>query len=77
MELMALSALLGVALLVLGGFAFRLRAEKLALAAREAELAKRPRSVEADELLRDLVKGGAILQVSVLNAEDLLLRSPR
>jgi len=84
MELMALCALIGVTLIFLGVCAQRLRtqektlqAQLVAITTERAALAKRPKSVEAQEVLAELMRGGAILQITVLNADDLYLRSPR
>ena len=37
----------------------------------------RPKSVEAEELLSDLMRGPAIVRVEILNPANLLIRSPR
>ncbi len=46
-------------------------------AALVADQAKRPKSVEAEELLHDLTRGVAIVRISPMNPDELFLRSPR
>jgi hypothetical protein len=82
MELIALAALLGLALL--GNFALLVllrRAKKTAQKALdealEAARKKRPLSVEAGELLQDLVSQGAVLRIERIDPEHLFMLRPR
>ena len=38
---------------------------------------KRPKSIECDEMLQDMVTGGALLHVRRIDANDVFMMSPR
>jgi hypothetical protein len=41
------------------------------------KIRKRKADITAQEMLHDIMSGGAILKIQVINPENLILRSPR
>lgn len=74
MELIALASLLGLSLAANLGLVLHVRSLKTNL--QRTRKAPAP-TLEAEQLLHDLTRGGSVVRVIPLNPEELFLRSPR